>query len=173
MYIYTKRSGIPLLLLIPITAVVGVFGSEYKIVVVRVVVVYMAIFLGLRIWVKHEIRDMTPIDWLTLLLIPELAQEAFTGGTTHLHISVIGVASLLALVFIISMISPHLHIASRATVLVQEGKFVDEHLKHERIAPEEIMREIRKAGLEKLAQVKWAILEADGKISIIPQSKAR
>lgn len=167
--------GIPLLLIIPIVAVVGGFGGQYKTIVVRVVVIYLAIFLGLRILGKRELSELSPLELLTLLLIPELAQEAFTGGSEYLYLSLIGIATLLSVVFIISIIS-HLSpqaqnlIEGRPTVLIENGAFISAHLNIERITPDELMSEIHKAGLGRLDQVKWAILETDGKISIVPHN---
>ena len=56
---------------------------------------------------------------------------------------------------------------ARPTVLVKGGQLLDKPLGHERIAPEEIFSAMHKAGVERLEQVQWAILEADGKIAII------
>jgi uncharacterized membrane protein YcaP (DUF421 family) len=52
---------------------------------------------------------------------------------------------------------------------VAHGQFIEENLNKERITPDEIFSEMHKSGLEQLGQVKWAVLEDDGKISIIPE----
>ena len=56
------------------------------------------------------------------------------------------------------------------TVLVRRGKLLPRTLGHERIAPDEIFSAMHKAGIERIEDVAWAILEADGKIAIIPAS---
>jgi uncharacterized membrane protein YcaP (DUF421 family) len=57
---------------------------------------------------------------------------------------------------------------ARATVLVQRGTLIVDHLNRERIAPEDIFSAMHKVGLDRLEQVEWAILEGDGKIALIP-----
>jgi uncharacterized membrane protein YcaP (DUF421 family) len=54
------------------------------------------------------------------------------------------------------------------TVLVRSGRYVEDNMNRERIAPDELLAEMHKAGYEKLEQIKWAILEDDGKIALIP-----
>jgi uncharacterized membrane protein YcaP (DUF421 family) len=44
---------------------------------------------------------------------------------------------------------------------------VEENMNRERVTPDEIMAEARRAGLERLDQIRWGILEEDGKISIV------
>jgi uncharacterized membrane protein YcaP (DUF421 family) len=44
-------------------------------------------------------------------------------------------------------------------------------MNHQRITPEEVYSELRKVGLERIEQVKWAILDPDGRISFIPASQ--
>jgi uncharacterized membrane protein YcaP (DUF421 family) len=58
---------------------------------------------------------------------------------------------------------------SEPTVLAAAGRFIPKHLDQERVSPDEVYTEMRKVGLAELSQVKWAILEPDGKISIVPQ----
>jgi uncharacterized membrane protein YcaP (DUF421 family) len=59
-------------------------------------------------------------------------------------------------------------IEGEPTVLVYNGRFVQKSLALERVSPDEIYSEMRKSGLERVEQLKWALLEADGKISVIP-----
>src|SRR5690606_42046560 len=58
------------------------------------------------------------------------------------------------------------------TVLVAHGEFILESLNRERITPGEIFSEMHKAGLDDLPQVRWAVLETDGKTAIVPEPPA-
>jgi uncharacterized membrane protein YcaP (DUF421 family) len=53
------------------------------------------------------------------------------------------------------------------TVLVRQGELLPTNLGRERIAPDDIFSAMHKAGIERIDQVAWAILESDGKIAII------
>jgi uncharacterized membrane protein YcaP (DUF421 family) len=59
-------------------------------------------------------------------------------------------------------------IEASPTVLVRHGRLVEENLDRERIPEADILSAMHKAGLERLSQVEWAILEGDGKISLVP-----
>jgi uncharacterized membrane protein YcaP (DUF421 family) len=59
------------------------------------------------------------------------------------------------------------------TVLASNGRFLDEHMNEERVQPEEVYAELRKAGFEKLSDAKWIVLEDDGKLSIVPIRRNR
>ena len=56
------------------------------------------------------------------------------------------------------------------TVLVHNGGFRERAMNTARVSPDEVFAEMRKAGFERLDQIKWAILETNGKISIVPQA---
>lgn len=55
-------------------------------------------------------------------------------------------------------------------VLVQRGEFVADTMNKERISPEEVFAEMHQVGLYQLSQVKWAVLETDGRISFVPET---
>ncbi|WP_441292839.1 YetF domain-containing protein [Sorangium sp. KYC3313] len=54
-------------------------------------------------------------------------------------------------------------------MLVAKGRILEEACNRERIQPEEILSEMHKSGPEHLSQVRWAILEADGALTIVPE----
>ena len=60
-------------------------------------------------------------------------------------------------------------ITGTPTVLVHAGRFVVENLDRERVTPEEVYGEMRMVGLERVEQVRWALLEGDGRISFVPE----
>lgn len=144
--------------------------------VLRVLVVYVFIFVGLRILGKRELGQLSPFELVTLLIIPELVSPALTRQETSLTNALIGVATLLTIVFISSAI---MHVnptfekiaMGEPTVLVEHGHLLPSILNKERISPDEIYNAMHLSGLDQLAQVRWAILETDGKIAIIPETR--
>jgi uncharacterized membrane protein YcaP (DUF421 family) len=54
-------------------------------------------------------------------------------------------------------------------ILVQNGEVIDRNLKGERLTLDDVMEEARAQQLDSLDQVKWAVLESNGSISIIPK----
>jgi uncharacterized membrane protein YcaP (DUF421 family) len=141
--------------------------------VFRVAFVYVFVWTCLRVLGKRALSEMSPFEFVTIMMFPQLFSRALTRQDYSLTNGVIGAATLFTLVFATAVISYRSRRIGRMmeagpTVLVQDGKLVTAHLDLERIAPEEIFSTMHRVGLERLAQVKWAILEADGKISVIP-----
>jgi uncharacterized membrane protein YcaP (DUF421 family) len=84
------------------------------------------------------------------------------------------IATLFSLVFITAMIRYlsqkfETVVIGEPVVLVSHGSFIESNLHKERIDAQEIYGEMHKSGLYSIEQVKWAIIETDGKISIIPR----
>jgi uncharacterized membrane protein YcaP (DUF421 family) len=142
--------------------------------VLRIAFFYLFILGGLRVLGKREFSEFSPFELVTLLLIPELASQALLREDFSATNAVVALSTLFALVFLTSLA---VHKSRRAgdviggspTVLVHEGRFVRENLNRERITPEEVYGEMRMVGLERVEQVRWAILEGDGRISFVPE----
>lgn len=144
--------------------------------VVRVVIIYLMILFGLRVLGKREFGQLSPLELVTLLLIPELVAQALVREDFSMTNAIIALTTLFSLVFVTSVLGSRFRrfqgvIEGSPSVLAYHGKLVQENLMEERVSPEEIYTELRKAGLEDLSQVRWAILETDGKISIVPASE--
>jgi uncharacterized membrane protein YcaP (DUF421 family) len=141
--------------------------------VLRVAAVYIFLMVALRVMGKRDLGQLAPFDLVILLLIPELFSQALVREDFSLTNAIIGVSTLLGLVFLTSVI---VHLARGAskviegtpTVLVRHGFLVPEAMNRERVGPEEILSQMHKSGLERMSQVKWGILETDGMISFVP-----
>ena len=140
--------------------------------VVRVAVLYLFLMLALRVMGKREFSELTPFDLVTLILIPDIVQEALIREDYSMTNALVALCTLFTLVFATSLLS---HLSKRMesvlggepTVLVYRGRFIEDHMNHQRITPDDIYSELRRVGLERIEQVKWVILEPDGRISVI------
>ena len=141
--------------------------------VVRIAIIYVFVLLGLRIIGKRELSQLAPRELVMLLLIPELFSQAALGEDFSMVNAVVACATLLVLVFWTS-VATHLHrptsrlVDAAPAVLVRRGELIPSALDLERVTAEELFSEMRHAGLSRLSQVEWAILEGDGRISIVP-----
>jgi uncharacterized membrane protein YcaP (DUF421 family) len=145
--------------------------------IIRVAVIYAFLMVGLRLMGKREFGQLSPFELVTLLLIPEILTDALTAGDSSLTAALTSVSTLLVLVFLTSVLAYRSPMFGRLTegepqVLVQDGHLVPSAMHRERVSPEEILAEMHKVGLERLNQVKWAVLETDGRISFIPWQAA-
>ena len=146
--------------------------------VVRVALVYVAIFVGLRVMGKREFSQLSPMELITLLLIAEIVSQGIVGDDFSLTNALVGVATLLALVLATSYLQTtnvraEKLISGDPTVLLYHGRLYEDNLLRERVTPDEVSGAARAAGYLDLDAIEWAILEPDGRISVIPRDPYR
>lgn len=140
--------------------------------VLRVAVVYLFVLVGLRVLGKREFGQLSPLELVSLLMIPEIVSQALTGSDYSLITGLTALSTLLVLVFFTSLLVQRFErvervIAGEPTVLVHDGAFIAEAMNRMRVTPDEVFTEMHKSGLERLQQVKWAVLEPDGSIAVL------
>lgn len=145
--------------------------------VLRVTIFYLFILFGLRVMGKREFSQLSPLELIMLLLIPELASQSLVREDFSLINGLVAIGTVFTLVFLSSLLQHHSKTVSKIisgspTILVSHGEFIQQHLNEQRISPEDVFGEMHKIGLSQLDQVKWAILETDGRIGIVPNDRA-
>jgi len=145
------------------------------VIVARTVLVYAGLLVGLRLTGKRELGQMTVFDLIVILLIANAVQNAMTGPDFSVQGGLLAAGVLLVVNYAVSLLPLHGKAWGRLlggtpTVLVQDGQFIDPHLKRERLDRDDVEMVIREHGLESVSAVKIAILETDGSISIVPMS---
>jgi uncharacterized membrane protein YcaP (DUF421 family) len=143
-------------------------------IVLRTAVVYLAILAGLRLMGKRELGQMTVFDLVVILLIANAVQNAMVGPDTSLAGGVLAAMTLLAVNRGISALRLRSGYWGRIlegtpTVLIQDGEFIAPHLQKEGVDRAELEMVIREHGVESLRDVRLAVLEVDGSISIVPK----
>lgn len=142
--------------------------------VIRVVIAYVLIWTAFRVIGKRELTRMSPVELVFLLFIPQLFSRALTRQDYSLTNAIIGASTLLSLVFVSSALTYRSRRAAKIllakpTVLVEHGAFVLPALHEERLSSADVYDAIQKAGLSRVEQVQWAVLQADGRIAIVPR----
>jgi uncharacterized membrane protein YcaP (DUF421 family) len=142
--------------------------------VLRVVLAYVFLFAAFRVLGKRELRKMSAFELVTLLFIPQLFSRALTRQDYSFTNAIIGASTLLTLVWLTSAVSYRFRGLARAiegepTVLLANGALLPDAMDRERISARELFSEMHRVGLTELAQVRWAILETSGEITVVPQ----
>lgn len=145
--------------------------------ILRVAAIYLFVLITLRLLGNREFSQLSPFELVTLLLIPEIASQAMIREDFSLTNAIIGLSTLFLLVFLSSTLT---HLSKRAariiegqpSVLVSQGALVPNNLNRARITVDEVYGEMHKAGLARLEQIRWAILETSGQISFVPAEPA-
>ncbi len=136
--------------------------------VLRAVVIYVGLLLAFRLFGKREVGQFTLHDIVFVLLVANAVQPAVTGPDTSLGGGLVIITTLAVLNFAVSRV-PLLQrfLVQQPTVLVRDGRYQDSAMNDEGVDRDEIQMAMREHGVDRIEQVKLAVLEVDGGISII------
>ena len=143
--------------------------------VVRGLVVYLFLLLIFRIAGKRTLSEATSFDLVLLLIISETTQQAMVNEDHSLSNAAILILTLVGADILLSLVKQWLPatdpwIDGVPVVAVKEGARVREVMDRERVDENDILEAARQQeGLESLDQMKYAVIERGGKISIIPR----
>ena len=145
--------------------------------ILRPVIVYVFLVIGLRLSGKRELAQLNPFDLIVLLTLSNTVQNAIIGEDNSVTGGLIGAASLLAVNYlVVRFLYDHRKldqiVEGRADVLIQDGKIVDKRLKKELVTREELAAAARKQGFNSLSEVKQCVLEPGGTLTFIGKKPA-
>ncbi|HSE81452.1 MAG TPA: YetF domain-containing protein [Gaiellaceae bacterium] len=143
-------------------------------IVVRAFFAFVFVVVVTRVIGRRELSSLEPFDLILLIVLGDLIQQgvtqsdySFTGlvlaGGTFTLLTV----AVSYLVFRFRRVRPLFE--PEPLILVEEGKVIDRNLRRERLTVEELLAEARLQQISSLGDIRWAVLESSGKISIIPR----
>jgi uncharacterized membrane protein YcaP (DUF421 family) len=142
--------------------------------VIRATVVFLFVFLVTRVVGRRELSSLEPFDLIMLVVIGDLVQQ----GITQSDDSVTGTVIVLSTLALMTVGVSYLNFRSRRLrpildgepiILVVDGQAIDRNMSRERITIEDLTEQARLQQIERLADVRWAVLETSGNVSFIPQ----
>ena len=139
----------------------------------RTVILYLLITLGLRLLGKRQIGELEPSELVLTMMLSDLATVPMQDFGIPLLSGVIPIATLLALSMLFSQISLQ-SIRFRAlvcgtpSVLIRNGKLQQQAMRKNRYTLDELLEELREKGICRIEDVKYAILENSGQLSVLP-----
>jgi uncharacterized membrane protein YcaP (DUF421 family) len=141
-------------------------------IVLRTGVIYLLVLIGVRLSGKREVGQMTPFDLTLLLLLSNSVQNAMTGPDTSLLGGAVAASTLLILNYLVANVSGGNRrlrrlIEGQPSLLVHDGKPIEEHMAREHVSMDELHRALREHGINGCDQVALAVLEVDGSISCL------
>jgi len=145
--------------------------------VLRAACMYLFLMLVFKIAGRRTILQMTSFDFILLLIISEATQQALLGDDFSLFGAFITIGTLIAIDILLSMLKDKVPAADllldgSPIILIENGKTLDKRMVQLRISLEDVMEVARQEqGLERASQIKYAILETNGKISVIPEKQ--
>ncbi len=139
----------------------------------RAIIVFFAIFVITRVVGRRELSTMEPFDLILLIVTGDLVQQGVTQSDYSLTGALTVIATMALLTIALSYVSfrvPKLRpvLDGEPIVLVQDGEVIARNLRRERITIDELLAEARLQQVGSLDDVRFAVLETNGRISIIP-----
>ena len=147
-------------------------------IVFRTIVVYIVVFALLRVAGKRELGQMSVIDLVVILVIANAVQNSLNAGDTSLIGGLVSAATLVGLNLALDRVGRRVPLIERfvnsePTLLMQDGELIAKNLEREDVTKDEIAMAAREHGIRDLGEVRDAILEPDGSISIIPKERGK
>lgn len=143
--------------------------------ILRALAIYVVVFLLFRANGKRTLAEITAFDFVLILIVGESVQQALIGDDFSITTALLLVVTLVALETGLTVLQHRWKRFDRLLegaplVLVDDGNPLDDRMLRSRVGLADIMAAAReKQGLESLDQVKYAVLECNGSISIIPR----
>ncbi|MGN6087865.1 MAG: DUF421 domain-containing protein [Actinomycetales bacterium] len=145
--------------------------------VLRAVAVYGALLVILRLSGKRTLSEMTTFNFVLLLIISEATQQALLGQDFSVTMAVLVILTLVALDRVSDALRYKFPLFDRISnsepvLIVNHGEPLEEVMRREHISVEEILSAARETqGIGRLDQIKYAVLETSGGISVVPQEQ--
>lgn len=145
--------------------------------VVRGVLIYVFLVIIFRFIGKRSLSQSTTFDLVLLLIISEVTEQGLVGEDHSITGSIILISTLIGVDLLLSKIKNRFSLFEKVAegmpiIIVDHGKPLDKRMSKTRVEAEDVMEAARvKHGLERMDQIKYAVVEKNGDISIIPFEK--
>ena len=128
-----------------------------------------------RVIGRRELSSLQPFDLILLIVLGDLIQQGVTQSDYSFTGLVLAGGTFTLLTVAVSYLVFRFHrvrplFEPEPLILVDDGKVIDRNLRRERLTTDELAAEARLQQISSLAEVRWAVLETNGKISFSPRT---
>lgn len=140
--------------------------------ILRGTILYFAVFIIMRSTLRRTAGELAMLDFIFVLLVANGAADSMIGGSIAVVNGIVLILTIVAWNYAFNTLSWYVPWLERWTTppplpLVKEGKLLRRNMRKEFITEAELMAKLREDGIDDVAQVKSALLEGDGNISVI------
>ena len=148
------------------------------IVAIRTFVLYIIVLIAVSIMGKSELSKMSPFQLVIVFMIAELAAMPIDDPSTSLINGVMAIFTLMLLQVLISFLSIKSEkfknlVSGKPSILIEKGKLNIKGLKKLRITSTDLLEQLRLANCPSLSDVEYAIMEANGQLTVIPKAEQK
>jgi len=145
---------------------------------VRTIILYLLIIAGIRLMGKRQVGELEPSELVLALIIADLAAVPMQDFGIPLLAGIIPILTLLCITMIISVLSMksvrfRALLCGRPSIIIENGRIHQREIVKNRFTVDELMEELRMKGYTDISTIKYAILETNGQISILPFADQR
>ena len=154
-------------------------GNQFVSSILRATAVYLVLLVIFRIAGKRTLNDMTTFDLVLVLIISEALQQGMVDSDNSMINALLLVVTLVSLDILLSVLKHRFPsfgrtLDGRPVVLVRDDALIKHVAAKERVDMDDVLSAARCLhGIEHVGQIKHAVLEAGGKISVIPREPER
>lgn len=146
--------------------------------VIRTCIIYILLILAIRMTGKRQIGELEISELVSTILISEIAATPISNQEIPLSFAIIPILLIVSLEVVISYLSMRSTILKKIfigtpSVLIRRGEIQPKELSKARMSLEELLCQLRENGITTIEDVNYAILENDGKLSVIPHESAQ
>ena len=142
--------------------------------VIRSIVIYIFLIILLRVTGKRQVGQLAPFDLVLLLVLSNAVQNSMNAGDNSLVGGMIAATTLIAINYTVAMLTYRSKrmealVEGRPQVLIHNGKLFESVLTDARMTHHELNAALRQAGCLSVEDVRCAMMENNGSISVIPR----
>jgi uncharacterized membrane protein YcaP (DUF421 family) len=140
--------------------------------VLRVVSIYCGLLVLVRLAGKREVGQLSPMEFLSVLLISEAVSPSLTAQDTSLTTGLVAAATVIGMTVLMNVLAYRSKriekvLEGRADVLIKAGKVDPRVMRKERITEQQLLAAMRRHDVERVADVRRAYVETDGEITVL------
>lgn len=145
--------------------------------VLRGAAIYLFLLVLLRFAGRRTLGQLTTFDFVLLLIISEATQQALLGEDFSITNAFLVVMTMIGLDIGLSLLKQRFirledWLEGMPVVLIENGRLLKDRMDKERVDEDDILQAARELqGIERIDQIKYAVLERTGGISIIPKQE--
>lgn len=142
----------------------------------RTIILYLLIIIGIRLMGKRQVGELEPSELVLDLIIADLAAVPMQDFGIPLLAGIVPIVTLLCLTLILSVCTMRnvrfrALICGKPSIIVAHGKIKQDEMRRNRFTVDELAEELRGQGYTDLATISYAILETNGRVSVLPYAK--
>lgn len=149
----------------------GVCMSDMSLIIIRTILLYIVVVVVFRLMGKREVGELSIIDVAIFILIAEVAAFALEDVHSSFWEAILPIVTLFMIQYLNSVIilkSKRLRdfIEGDPSIIIEDGVIVEREMRRQRYNLDDLLQQLREAGVDSVTSVAYAFLEQSGKLSI-------